>query len=179
MARPQTIPTALLCDRGSKADGDSRIKIVCKAGFELGDDSTCERVQTTKPDTPVASRTPTERTLSPEPSGDRRLIHGVLPGESAAGTIPPGARVLVQSKRLPQGPGSGTDRRQQCSKHPPSEAIHWRELTARRSAVRKRLLPLIPDSATCRSCWRLREDGNARVGDRRSRNGGHLTLTKS
>jgi hypothetical protein len=34
----------LICDHGYKADGDACIKITCKAGFELGDDNSCERI---------------------------------------------------------------------------------------------------------------------------------------
>jgi uncharacterized caspase-like protein len=34
----------LSCDHGYKADGDACIKITCKAGFELGDDNSCERI---------------------------------------------------------------------------------------------------------------------------------------
>jgi hypothetical protein len=34
----------LNCDHGYKADGDACIKITCKAGFELGDDNSCERI---------------------------------------------------------------------------------------------------------------------------------------
>jgi Caspase domain len=33
----------LICDHGYRADGEACIKITCKAGFELGDDS-CERI---------------------------------------------------------------------------------------------------------------------------------------
>jgi uncharacterized caspase-like protein len=39
----------LICDRGYKADGDHCSKITCKAGFEVGDDNTCERMVTKKP----------------------------------------------------------------------------------------------------------------------------------
>ncbi len=34
----------LVCGHGYKADGDACIKITCKAGFELGDDNSCERI---------------------------------------------------------------------------------------------------------------------------------------
>jgi hypothetical protein len=34
----------LICDHGYRADGEACIKITCKAGFELGDDNSCERI---------------------------------------------------------------------------------------------------------------------------------------
>jgi uncharacterized caspase-like protein len=39
----------LICDRGYKAEGDNCSKITCKAGFEVGDDNTCEKIVTKKP----------------------------------------------------------------------------------------------------------------------------------
>jgi uncharacterized caspase-like protein len=34
---------ALSCDRGYRADGDRCVRTTCRAGFEVGDDGTCER----------------------------------------------------------------------------------------------------------------------------------------
>ena len=48
----------LICDRGYKADGDNCIKIVCKPGFEIGDDNTCQRIVVKKPERPVAATSP-------------------------------------------------------------------------------------------------------------------------
>lgn len=42
----------LICERGYKADGDRCTKITCKAGFEVGDDNTCEKIQVKKPASP-------------------------------------------------------------------------------------------------------------------------------
>jgi uncharacterized caspase-like protein len=44
----------LVCDHGSRADGDRCAKIVCKAGYEVGDLNTCEKIA---PVRPVAKRT--------------------------------------------------------------------------------------------------------------------------
>jgi uncharacterized caspase-like protein len=38
----------LICARGSRVDGDHCSKITCKAGFEVGDDNTCERTVSRK-----------------------------------------------------------------------------------------------------------------------------------
>jgi hypothetical protein len=39
----------LICEHGYKADGDNCVKITCGAGFEVGDDNTCERIVAKKP----------------------------------------------------------------------------------------------------------------------------------
>jgi uncharacterized caspase-like protein len=48
----------LICERGYKAEGDNCIKIVCKPGFEIGDDNTCQRIVVKKPEKPVANVSP-------------------------------------------------------------------------------------------------------------------------
>ena len=65
----------LLCEHGFKADGDSCVRIVCKSGFELSDDNSCERVDRQKPrrkETPTAAVTP-ERTTAPSSEGPKEL----------------------------------------------------------------------------------------------------------
>ena len=39
----------LICDHGFKADSDRCTKITCRAGYEVGDDNTCEKVEVKKP----------------------------------------------------------------------------------------------------------------------------------
>jgi len=41
----------LICDHGFKADGDRCTKITCRAGYEVGDDNTCEKIEVKKPTT--------------------------------------------------------------------------------------------------------------------------------
>ncbi|WFU28758.1 caspase family protein [Bradyrhizobium sp. CB1717] len=43
----------LVCDHGFKADGDTCVKITCRAGYRVNDDNECEKVQDKKP---VATR---------------------------------------------------------------------------------------------------------------------------
>ncbi|WP_453955096.1 caspase family protein [Bradyrhizobium sp. USDA 377] len=43
----------LVCDHGFKADGDTCVKIACRAGYRVNDDNECEKVQDKKP---VAAR---------------------------------------------------------------------------------------------------------------------------
>jgi hypothetical protein len=39
----------LICDHGFKADGDRCTRITCPAGYEVGDDNTCEKIAVKKP----------------------------------------------------------------------------------------------------------------------------------
>ena len=39
----------LTCEHGYKADGEICTKITCRAGYEVGDDNTCERLEMKKP----------------------------------------------------------------------------------------------------------------------------------
>jgi len=39
----------LVCDHGFKADGDLCARITCRAGYEVGDDNTCEKIDVKKP----------------------------------------------------------------------------------------------------------------------------------
>ncbi|MEW6769299.1 MAG: caspase family protein [Pseudomonadota bacterium] len=51
----------LICERGYKADGDRCSKIVCKAGYEVGSDNNCEKIEAKKPAPPVAKRDDTPK----------------------------------------------------------------------------------------------------------------------
>lgn len=46
----------LVCEWGYKADGDRCTKITCRAGYEVGDDNTCEKIEVKKKPEPVAKR---------------------------------------------------------------------------------------------------------------------------
>jgi len=35
----------LICDTGYRADGERCVKITCRAGFELNDEGTCEKIE--------------------------------------------------------------------------------------------------------------------------------------
>jgi uncharacterized caspase-like protein len=73
----------LICDHGYKADGDTCTRIICKAGFEVGDDSSCERIRSKKPGAKHESKPeqrPASANLSPSPArepsstGGRRCV---------------------------------------------------------------------------------------------------------
>jgi chemotaxis protein histidine kinase CheA len=55
----------LICDHGYKADSDTCTKIVCKAGYEVGDGNTCERIDLKKRTKPEASRVESAAGASP------------------------------------------------------------------------------------------------------------------
>jgi uncharacterized caspase-like protein len=48
----------LICEHGFKADGERCTKITCQAGYEVGDDNTCEKIEVKKP---TANRTEPKR----------------------------------------------------------------------------------------------------------------------
>lgn len=39
----------LVCDHGFRADGDRCSKITCRAGYDIGDDNTCEKIEVKRP----------------------------------------------------------------------------------------------------------------------------------
>jgi uncharacterized caspase-like protein len=43
----------MICNRGYKADGDSCVKMACKPGYRIGDDNSCEKIESKRP---VAAR---------------------------------------------------------------------------------------------------------------------------
>jgi uncharacterized caspase-like protein len=53
----------LICSYGFRADGDRCTKITCRAGYEVGDDNTCEKIEVKKP---TAKREPKARRDKPE-----------------------------------------------------------------------------------------------------------------
>jgi uncharacterized caspase-like protein len=96
----------LVCNFGSKADGDQCVKITCRTGYRVGDDNECEKVPEKKP---VATREDSKRRdtdrkatesspSKPEASGQIfcssagcrpvqkgcRLVNGLIPGRAAS-----------------------------------------------------------------------------------------------
>jgi uncharacterized caspase-like protein len=70
------------CDHGYRSDGNDCIKITCKAGFEVGDDNTCERIEVRKREKPTAKLTP-----STEPQDNpQRSIPASTPSRITVGS---------------------------------------------------------------------------------------------
>jgi hypothetical protein len=98
----------LICDHGYKAEGDACTKVICKAGFEVGDDNTCERTAVKMPEKPIANPAPSAaRDVSRSDAMGSRShggsSHELLPGEPPGGTVQLGARVVVQSSACRKG----------------------------------------------------------------------------
>jgi uncharacterized caspase-like protein len=74
----------LLCEHGYKADGERCVEIVCKSGFEVGDDNTCERIQSTKP---TARRAKPEQSARPERTPE--VVTRPKPNPELAGNAKP------------------------------------------------------------------------------------------
>jgi uncharacterized caspase-like protein len=82
----------LLCEDGFKADGDRCVRITCRAGYELGNDNTCERIESKKKRAPREAE-PMERPRRPPPEA----LAPVGP--------PPAPRPPLASARPPQPSG--------------------------------------------------------------------------
>ncbi len=82
----------LICDHGFRADGDACAKITCKAGDEVGDDNSCQKIQTKKP---VAKR--------PEPTQTKETSKTAKSARESGGQIicsAGGCRPVLKGCRL-------------------------------------------------------------------------------
>jgi uncharacterized caspase-like protein len=75
-SKPARVCTQV-CEQGFKADGDSCTKIVCKAGYEVGDDNICEKIETRRASRPkpapvrsVAEKPAAPKQASSQPTPD-------------------------------------------------------------------------------------------------------------
>ena len=71
----------LVCDHGFQASGDSCTKIVCKDGYQVGDDNTCEKIPA-KRSTPTASRQQQQQSQY-QPAPTRQSRAGGVAGAAA------------------------------------------------------------------------------------------------
>ncbi|MBR0859772.1 caspase family protein [Bradyrhizobium liaoningense] len=69
----------LVCNFGSKADGDQCVKITCRAGYRVNDDNECEKVQEKKP---VATREDSKKR-----DQDRKEAESAAPKSQASGQV--------------------------------------------------------------------------------------------
>ncbi|WP_425989485.1 caspase family protein [Afipia sp. DC4300-2b1] len=65
----------LVCEWGYKADGDKCSKITCRAGYEVGDDNTCEKIEVKKKPEPVAKRDEPVRGEKPEKTAQKPALN--------------------------------------------------------------------------------------------------------
>jgi uncharacterized caspase-like protein len=99
----------LVCDHGYEADGERCVKITCKSGYRLGDDNSCEKIESRKP---VATRE-----SPPEPQPKRAEPPAAKPSASAGGSGQimcnnQGCRAVAKGCRI--GRGGGGQQREVC-----------------------------------------------------------------
>jgi uncharacterized caspase-like protein len=92
----------LICEYGFKADGDRCTKITCRAGYEIGDDNTCEKIAVKKPSA--------KREESRREGSERAKAEASPPKSQASGQVicgQGGCRSVQKGCRLEAFPYSG------------------------------------------------------------------------
>lgn len=74
----------LVCEHGYRAQGERCIEIVCKAGFEVGDDNSCVRKEIKKPQKAIATRPAPPTPRRAEPREEREPVAAAKPQGSAS-----------------------------------------------------------------------------------------------
>jgi uncharacterized caspase-like protein len=97
----------LICASGYRADGDHCEKITCRAGYQVGDDGTCEKIEIKKPtakrEEPKPRREQTERAKSDAAPAKPQASGQIICGQQGCRTVRSGCRI----ERRPTGPGFG------------------------------------------------------------------------
>ncbi|MDN4988514.1 caspase family protein [Bradyrhizobium arachidis] len=114
-ARPSRV-CPLVCDHGFRADGDTCVKIACRAGYRVNDDNECEKVQDKKP---VATREDTKKRDDERKKVEAAPAKPQATGQmycSSAGCRPvrPGCR-LVPYQRFKHGTNSTGEAQEECN----------------------------------------------------------------
>jgi uncharacterized caspase-like protein len=91
----------LICDDGFRADGDRCVKITCRAGYELSDDNTCERIQPKRERTPRnVQREPADRPRGaapdPQPSARRQSSGQIICDSGGCRPVARGCRLRIE-----------------------------------------------------------------------------------
>ena len=89
----------LICEHGFKADGDLCTKITCRAGYEVGDDNTCEKIEVKKPtakrEEPKAGRDlPGRAKTASEPAKPQASSGQVLCNQQGCRPVGKGCRMV-------------------------------------------------------------------------------------
>ncbi|QWG20790.1 caspase family protein [Bradyrhizobium sediminis] len=93
----------LICEHGFRADGDRCTKITCRAGYEIGDDNTCEKIEVGKP---TAKREEQKRDRAERAKADARPEKSQASGQILCNSG--GCRPVAKGCRLSIQGGSGT-----------------------------------------------------------------------
>ena len=102
----------LICEHGFKADGDRCTKITCRAGYELGDDNTCEKIEVKKPtakrDEPPARREKRERAKTDAtPAKPQASGQVICSDQGNCRPVRKGCRLEIRSGTFGGGTGGG------------------------------------------------------------------------
>jgi hypothetical protein len=103
----------LACDHGFRADGDRCTRITCRAGYEVGDDNTCEKIEVKKP---VAKREEPKRERSERARTEAAPAKPQASGQMVCGSG--GCRPVAKGCRLEDIPRHGmgiTSAREICN----------------------------------------------------------------
>nr|WP_271612107.1 caspase family protein [Bradyrhizobium sp. CCBAU 21362] len=93
----------LVCNFGFKADGDQCVKITCRAGYRVGDDNECEKIQEKKP---VATREDSRKR-----DQGRKEAESAAPKSQASGQMictSTGCRPVSKGCRIERDPRPGS-----------------------------------------------------------------------
>ena len=88
----------LVCEWGYKADGDKCTRITCRAGYEVGDDNTCEKIEVKKPAPPVAKQ---DESTKPAKAAETKPTGQIICDSG-------GCRPLRKGCRIGRGTGFGS-----------------------------------------------------------------------
>ncbi|MCK1629599.1 caspase family protein [Bradyrhizobium sp. 162] len=103
----------LVCDHGFRADGDRCTKITCRAGFEVGDDNTCEKIEVKKPtakrEGPTRERQ--ERAKTEVQPGKPQASGQVVCNNATCRPVQKGCRIV----QVPYNRGGGTVNAEVCN----------------------------------------------------------------
>ncbi len=90
----------LVCENGYRAEGETCVEIVCKAGFEVGDGNTCERIRPKQEAKPAPKRDgPAKRDEAP--AKPRQAVSQPATGQIICNTG--GCRPVAKGCRLVEG----------------------------------------------------------------------------
>lgn len=107
----------LVCDRGFRADGDTCVKIACRAGYRVSDNNECEKVEEKKP---VATKDDSKKRDEQRKQVESAPAKPQASGQlfcNAAGCRPvrSGCRLVPGGSGLPSGDGRSKAMLEQCN----------------------------------------------------------------